>query len=485
MPLPAATPPDAAAPQAMDTAADATASSLARAVQLPPRAPGVPVYVMLPLDTLDATGGFRYANTPWFHRALVSGKEGRKWLLSLPKTHTRPTHPPLPTQSILADAGVHGIAVDLWWAAVEPSPRAYVWSGARALVDACAAAGLRVQTVLSFHACGGNVGDDAAVPLPAWVAAAADRDPDLFYSDAPRGAALGARNPETLSLFADATPSPDLGGRTPLQCYGDLAAAFRREFEGELGGVIDEVVFGAGPCGELRYPAYYEPHGWRFPGVGEFQCHDRRALASLAAAAAAAGRPEWGYGGPHDAPRYADAPSDAGFTSPHGGSWDTEYGRFFVAWYSGELVAHAERLAAVAASVFGVVGRSAAEDPGTPARPPAPPLATPPPPTPPDARPLRREARSASLLSLASDDAGPAAAADPSPATGTLPRRPTGLDVTLKIPGVHWWYRSPVHAAEMTAGYDNVRGGGGHVRGGRARRGRRWLRPHPHVCGDV
>jgi hypothetical protein len=43
-----------------------------------------------------------------------------------------------------------------------------------------------------------------------------------------------------------------------------------------------------------RYPAYFEPNGWRFPGVGEFQCHDRRALASLAAAATAAGRPEWG-----------------------------------------------------------------------------------------------------------------------------------------------------------------------------------------------
>jgi len=28
--------------------------------------------------------------------------------------------------------------------------------------------------------------------------------------------------------------------------------------------------------------SYVEAHGWRFPGVGEFQCYDRRALASLA-----------------------------------------------------------------------------------------------------------------------------------------------------------------------------------------------------------
>ena len=83
-----------------------------------------------------------------------------------------------------------------------------------------------------------------------------------------------------------------------------------------------------------------------------FQCYDRRALASLATAAAAAGRPEWGYGGPHDAPRYNDAPADAGFTAPYGGSWASDYGRFFAEWYAGQLVAHAERLASLAA-VYG------------------------------------------------------------------------------------------------------------------------------------
>ena len=29
--------------------------------------------------------------------------------------------------------------------------------------------GLRIQAVMSFHACGGNVGDYAQVPLPEWV----------------------------------------------------------------------------------------------------------------------------------------------------------------------------------------------------------------------------------------------------------------------------------------------------------------------------
>lgn len=186
------------------------------------------------------------------------------------------------------------------------------------------------------------------------------------------------------------------------------------------------------------------PHHKLFNPCSSFQCYDRRALASLAAAAAAAGRPEWGYGGPHDAPRYNDAPSDAGFTAPYGGSWASDYGRFFAEWYAGQLVAHAERLAGVAVAVFGPGDGAAAPTAGTPPRAPSLPAI---PATPPDGRPLERSARSASLLSLDSDSgAGGGGGA------GGRARRPEGLEVVLKIPGVHWWYRSPEHAAELTAG---------------------------------
>jgi beta-amylase len=58
-----------------------------------------------------------------------------------------------------------------------------------------------------------------------------------------------------------------LGGRSPLECYGDFMRAFRDAFIEDLGGAIEEVVVGTGPCGELRYPSYVEANGWRFPGV--------------------------------------------------------------------------------------------------------------------------------------------------------------------------------------------------------------------------
>lgn len=146
------------------------------------------------------------------------------------------------------------------------------------------------------------------------------------------------------------------------------------------------------------------------------------------------------YGAPHDAPRYNDAPDACGFFAPWGGSWDGDYGRFFAGWYSGELVAHGRRVAGAAAAVFGTPL-------GVPPPPPPPPapLASPPGP-----RALRRDARSTSLLSLDSDPG-----ADPRSPSGDAeppPSRPPGLHVVLKIAGVHWWYRSPAHAAEMTAG---------------------------------
>lgn len=36
-------------------------------------------------------------------------------------------------------------------------------------------------------------------------------------------------------------------------------------------GFISMVVVGLGPCGELRYPSCPVKHGWRYPGIGEFQ----------------------------------------------------------------------------------------------------------------------------------------------------------------------------------------------------------------------
>lgn len=303
---------------------------LADCAETPPAASNsVPVYVMLPLDTVNAEGVFKYKSSPWFLQTLQE----------------------------LINSGIHGVAMDVWWGAVEKKPRLYDFSGYEELFELLILLGLKIQVVLAFHACGGNVGDTAVVPLPSWVLACGERDPDIFYTDRPRQQSPGNRNPECISLFADEEGGV-LRGRSPLQCYVDFMKAFRDAFlvKGELFvDAISEVVLGMGPCGELRYPSYAETNGWRFPGIGEFQCYDRRALASLASAAEDAGRPEWGHAGPHDVGDYNSTPEETGFFRSWDGAWDTAYGRFFLAWYTQALLDHGDRMLQAAASVFNVL----------------------------------------------------------------------------------------------------------------------------------
>ena len=43
---------------------------------------------------------------------------------------------------------------------------------------------------------------------------------------------------------------------------------------------------------------------------------------------------------------------ETGFFRSWGGSWDTDYGRFFLGWYSSALERHGDRVLAAAARVF-------------------------------------------------------------------------------------------------------------------------------------
>ncbi|KAM1625021.1 hypothetical protein FF1_022967 [Malus domestica] len=71
--------------------------------------------------------------------------------------------------------------------------------------------------------------------------------------------------------------------------YFDYLRSFRVEFDEFFEeGIISEIEVGLGPCGELRYPSYPEQHGWKYPGIGEFQILDwgEDGIATAAEAAA-------------------------------------------------------------------------------------------------------------------------------------------------------------------------------------------------------
>ena len=376
----------------------------------------VPVYVMLPLDVVRPDGRLNERHRQALPYALEA----------------------------LSRSGVDGVMVDFWWGIIErDGPRQYDWYAFAHILKMAKRVRLKLSVVLSFHSCGNNVGDDDAefeVPLPPWVLEAAKADPDLLYTDK-----NGNRNPECLSLWADCAPLAD---RTVLQCYADFMEAFRSRFQHELGSTITEITVGCGPCGELRYPSYPQGNNqWRFPGIGEFQCFDRNALGSLAHAAAKNGHIEWGGTGPHDAGTYNCLPHDTGFFCANG-SWASDYGRFFLTWYSDELIAHGDRMLSVASEVFGP-GSSSSSRGGTQGN---------------DGGGngvgVNREKSGGVTFGqvwhrLTGNIGGEMPHSSRSGGAGAAPRE-RAVQISLKCAGVHWWFLSRSHAAELTAGYYNT-----------------------------
>ena len=88
------------------------------------------------------------------------------------------------------------------------------------LVSLAKVAGLKVHAVMSFHQCGGNVGDTCDIPLPAFVRAVGSANPDIYYRDRE-----GNANNEYLSLGVDNLAL--FNGKTPLELYRDFMTSFR------------------------------------------------------------------------------------------------------------------------------------------------------------------------------------------------------------------------------------------------------------------
>jgi len=267
----------------------------------------------------------------------------------------------------LKNANVDGFATDVWWGVTERSPKKYTFDAYKQLVSMAKQRGMKVQLMTSFHQCGGNVGDACNIPLPSFV----QGTPDIWYKDKD-----GNEDKEYISLFAD---NVKVGDRTPLQMYQDWLSAFASTFKADLGQTIATVQVSMGPAGELRYPAYQLAH-WKFCGTGAFQAFDKNALASFQAAAKKAGHGDWDSA-PTDVD-YNSQPGDSGFFQ---GGYSSDYGKFFMDWYFGQLKKHGDAVLTIARSSLG-----------------------------------------------------------------------NSVEVAGKVAGIHWWYKSPHHAAELTAGYYNT-----------------------------
>uniref|UniRef100_A0A0A9CU13 Beta-amylase n=1 Tax=Arundo donax TaxID=35708 RepID=A0A0A9CU13_ARUDO len=245
----------------------------------------------------------------------------------------------------LKSLNVDGVVVDCWWGIVEAwTPHKYEWSGYRDLFGIIKEFKLKVQVVLSFHGSGETGSGDVLISLPKWIVEIAKENQDIFFTDRE-----GRRNTECLSWGID--KERVLRGRTGIEVYFDFMRSFHMEFRNlSEEGLISAIEIGLGASGELRYPSSPERMGWRFPGIGEFQCYDRYMQKNLRQSAVSRGHLFWARG-PDNAGYYNSRPHETGFFCD-GGDYDSYYGRFFLKWYSGVLIDHVDQVLSLATLAF-------------------------------------------------------------------------------------------------------------------------------------
>ncbi|XP_015085910.1 beta-amylase 8 isoform X4 [Solanum pennellii] len=240
---------------------------------------------------------------------------------------------------------IDGVVVNCWWGIVESwVPQKYEWSGYRELFKIIRDFYMKLQVVMAFHENGGSDTGGMFISLPQWVLEIGKDNQDIFFTDH-----QGRRNTECLSWGID--KERVLRGRTAIEVYFDLMRSFRTEFDDLFAdGLISAVEIGLGASGELKYPSFSERMGWRYPGIGEFQCYDKYSLQNLRKAATSRGHSFWAKG-PDNAGFYNAKPHETGFFCERG-DYDSYYGRFFLHWYRQVLIDHADNVLTLASLAF-------------------------------------------------------------------------------------------------------------------------------------
>lgn len=246
----------------------------------------------------------------------------------------------------LKAAAVQGVMADVWWGPCEPSPGKYNFGAAKELCKLLKSMGLQLQATMSFHQCGGNVGDPLTIPIPAWAMAVA-REKDMLYRN---GTAHVSE--DCLSLSADACCAfPGVNGslRTPLDCYRDFIAAFVDVCRDFIGSTIREIQVGMGACGELRYPSYMMSKGWEYPGVGLVMADDEGMRRMLKEDTGLEELPE---GLPVDQNAMPDESVIFCASKANEEKFRTEPAKTFFEWYTRVLINHGEAVLAEAGAAL-------------------------------------------------------------------------------------------------------------------------------------
>jgi beta-amylase len=244
--------------------------------------------------------------------------------------------------------GVDSVSTDIWWGMIEPQQGKFDFTYADKLSDHIIKAGLRWNPILSFHECGGNVGDTVNVPLPDWIwAHLATKQPGATPDTAKYKSEQGNTSKEYVSLWAD---------ELVMDNYRSVMENFQKHFAQKRVN-IGEVNVSLGPAGELRYPSY-NSHDTNtgYPTRGGLQAYSEMAVSSFRDYVKEKyGGPEavgkaWGIEKLDDS--HILPPSNASEFYQRGDHFNTQYGRDFFDWYNQSLIDHGQRIMTLAADVF-------------------------------------------------------------------------------------------------------------------------------------
>jgi len=248
--------------------------------------------------------------------------------------------------------GVDAVSTDVWWGLIEPNRRQYNWSYYDQLSSTVISAGLKWVPILSFHQCGGNVGDNANVPLPdhVWEDLAAKFGGDI--NAARYKSEYGNISKEVISAWAD---------DQAMEHYQRVMKAFAEHFADKAHN-IGEINVSMGPAGELRFPSYNAHDGAiaGYPTRGALQAYSELAIESFRDFAI---NKYGGLEGLKKAWGIANLtndqilpPSDPNGFFNRNDHINLQYGKDFFDWYNQSLLDHGSRMMHSALDVFGTKG---------------------------------------------------------------------------------------------------------------------------------
>lgn len=234
--------------------------------------------------------------------------------------------------------GADAVSTDVWWGLVEKNDNQFDWSYYRRIAETIQSKGLRWVPILSFHQCGGNVGDECDIKIPSWLW-------QKYGSDIAYKSEQGNLSFESISAWA----TPKVQNE-----YRDVMNSFRDNFK-DKAHIIEEINISMGPAGEMRFPSYNShDNNAGYPTRGSLQAYSSLAVESFQKAMENKYHNiqnlnrHWGF----NLNSFNDIyPPNPNTFFPKNESW-TNYGKDFYEWYSSSLRTHGKLLLSLAIDSF-------------------------------------------------------------------------------------------------------------------------------------